>query len=630
MAEPDAVTLELAGGWTLTVAGVRREKNGDLTADLDLARNDDVVWADRGVLNAAAGRSTVAQTMSEAGPAGTAPGAEEIEKALLDVLQHAQATLQAGQAGNVSAASWLVKLARDRYTLGVSEAGEPFAVANNGPHVVRLLRGDQLSLRGEMARAYYDAFARPVHQNALADAMATLEAFARQAPAERLHLRVAEHRAALWLDMGDETGRAVKLTAEGWSLVEEPPVRFKRTPLTGPLPEPVRGGTLDDLWGWCNVPAEDKPLVVAWLVLALYSNVPHPVLGLFGEQGSGKSSTARALTRLLDDGPVVVRKPPRDADSWVTAAAASWVVTLDNVSSVSGWLSDTLCRAVTGDGDVRRRLYTDSDLATFAFRRVLVLTGIDLGGLPGDLADRLLPVNLEPIGDEDRRDEASMSSEAWAATHPRVLGALLDLTVDVMRLLPDATLERLPRMADYARVLRAVDLALGTSGLEHYMGSRGRLAADSLSADPFIGRLQEVVTERFEGTAADLLALVTPAGEGRAPKRWPANPRIVSQRMRRHAPDLRRAGWRVEDDKGANKAKSLQWTLVPPTNVEAQGSSPAIPATPAQGSPSSDAQAGSAGKAGKAGQKYEASTDAVARQRMPRFDTPDFNDAKED
>ncbi len=264
MAEPDAITLELPGSWSLTVAGVRREKNGDLTADLDLARNDGVVWADRGVLNAAPGRSLIAQTMSEAGPEETRPGAEEIEMALLDVLQHAQATLQAGQAGNVSAASWLVKLARDRYALGVSDAGEPFALANDGPHVVRLLRGDQLSLRSELARAYDDAFARPVHQNALADAMATLEAFARQAPAERLHLRVADLGASLWLDIGDETGRAVNLTARGWSIVEESPVRFKRTPLTGALPEPLRGGNLDDLWDWCNVPKEDEPLVLAW------------------------------------------------------------------------------------------------------------------------------------------------------------------------------------------------------------------------------------------------------------------------------------------------------------------------------------------------------------------------------
>src|SRR5215471_21602661 len=34
-----------------------------------------------------------------------------------------------------------------------------------------------------------------------------------------------------------------------------------------------------------------------------------------------------------------------------------------NVSAVPDWLSDTLCRAVTGDGDVGRQLYTDAGLA---------------------------------------------------------------------------------------------------------------------------------------------------------------------------------------------------------------------------------------------------------------------------
>jgi len=30
-----------------------------------------------------------------------------------------------------------------------------------------------------------------------------------------------------------------------------------------------------------------------------------------------------------------------------------------HVSSVPAWWSDALCRAVSGDGDVRRRLYTE-------------------------------------------------------------------------------------------------------------------------------------------------------------------------------------------------------------------------------------------------------------------------------
>ncbi|MGH4021807.1 MAG: hypothetical protein ACRDT0_21745 [Pseudonocardiaceae bacterium] len=116
-----------------------------------------------------------------------------------------------------------------------------------------------------------------------------------------------------------------------------------------------------------------------------------------------------------------VRKPPRDADSWTTAAASSWVVALDNLSTVPEWLSDSLCRASTGEGDVRRRLYTDGELHVIAFRRVVVANGIDLGSLRGDLADRLVTVQLDRIGDEARREDVEVASE-WATHTQRYSG----------------------------------------------------------------------------------------------------------------------------------------------------------------------------------------------------------------
>lgn len=62
------------------------------------------------------------------------------------------------------------------------------------------------------------------------------------------------------------------------------------------------------------------------------------------------------------------------------------MVALDNVSLIEPWLSDALCRAVTGDGLVRRALYTNSDVSVLAFRRAVLLNGISLAGLRGDLA----------------------------------------------------------------------------------------------------------------------------------------------------------------------------------------------------------------------------------------------------
>jgi hypothetical protein len=62
-----------------------------------------------------------------------------------------------------------------------------------------------------------------------------------------VHLRVAEHAGRLYLDLCDRAWRAVETDAEGWRIVDRPPVKFRRTCGSQPLPEPERGGSLEEL-----------------------------------------------------------------------------------------------------------------------------------------------------------------------------------------------------------------------------------------------------------------------------------------------------------------------------------------------------------------------------------------------
>jgi hypothetical protein len=472
-----------------------------------------------------------------------------------------------------SVATVLVDIAHERYDFALSTDGDTFAIPKHGPLVVSLLRGGKKSLRAQLAREYFTRTSRTASQQALAEALLVIEGTAQEGDELPLHLRVARHGDALWLDLGDHTGTAVKVTGDGWSVESVAAVHFRRTALTAPLPTPVLGGTLDELWQWLNVEPPDRPLLAAWLVAALRPDTPHPALGLFGEQGTGKTTAMKLVVSTIDASPVPARKPPRDPDSWVTAASASWIVGLDNLSEIPPWLSDSICRAVTGDGDVRRRLYTDADLAVFAFRRCVVFNGIDLGGLRGDLADRLVPIQLHRITDTDRLDEEQLWP-AWTAAQPRILGALLDLAAAVMLTLPTVTLASRPRMADFARIIRAVDTVLGTNGLEHYLAKQGALATDSLSGDDFVAAIRRVVQGTFTGTAAELLRLVVPDDtDWRPPKSWPSNARAVTTRLRRQAPVMRKAGWQVDD--GNNRLGITRWTITPP-NV-GDGPTPAPP-----------------------------------------------------
>lgn len=360
-----------------------------------------------------------------------------------------------------SASTVLVELAQERYRFGVSDAGETFAVPLAGPKVVSLLRGGKTSLRNKLAREYFRLTQRAASQQALVDALLVVEGLAQDEAESTLYLRVAAYEGCRWLDLGDLAGRAVRISEVGWTIEPEAPVLFRRSQLNLPLPEPVSGGGLDELWTWLNVTKSDRPLVAAWIVSTFFSDIPHPILSFSGEQGSGKSTAEKIVVSLVDPSPVPTRKPPRDSDSWVTAAFGSWVVGLDNLSCVSDWLSDSLCRAVTGEGDVRRRLYTDGDLAVFAFRRCIIITGIDLGAVNGDLSDRLLPIHLDVIDAVDRREESEIWP-GWESAHPRILGALLAMVARVASVLPHVHLDTKPRMADFASVLAAVDEVLST------------------------------------------------------------------------------------------------------------------------------------------------------------------------
>lgn len=463
--------------------------------------------------------------------------------------------------GRKSASTVLVEIAEELYAFAVSDSGETFAVPKAGHKVVVMLRGGKRSLRAQLARHYFTRHRKAAPQQALADALLVIEGMAQESDPDELHLRVARHDGALWLDLGDDTGRAVRITGNGWTVEGKASVLFKRTALNSALAEPVRGGQLSELWNLLNVEPDDRPLVAAWLAAVFLPEIPHPVLGLFGEQGTGKSTAMELLVSAVDPSPVPRRKAPRDSEAWVTAAAGSWVVGLDNLSDVPPWLSDSICRASTGEGDVRRRLYTDGDLHVFAFRRCVILNGIDLGGLRGDLADRALPITLARIPDEDRLDETELWPR-WHAAHPRILGAILDLVSEVIRLLPSVALVTKPRMADFAKVLAAVDQVLETDGLARYLAKQGSLAADSLDGDDFILS----IPDSFQGTSAELLTKVTPKEENwRAPKGWPGNARAVTQKLHRQAPVMRKAGWTVEDDEGRNKDKTVRWTIARPT-----------------------------------------------------------------
>jgi hypothetical protein len=456
-------------------------------------------------------------------------------------------------AARPSQSELLVRLALECYRLGLNEAGEPFAVKRDGPNAALMFRGSRDALRSVLAREYRRRYATTPNASALADALTVLQGEAHDCSPEPVHLRLARHQDGIILDLGDAEGTAVFVRPGRWDVLEKSPVLFRRTALTGELPEPQRGGDPAQLRELLNVSDETWPLVLGWLAAAFIPDIPHAILMLGGIQGTGKSTVARMLVGIFDPSPAMLRSPPKEPEQWAIAAAGSWGIVIDNVSTVPVWWSDALCKAVTGDGWIRRKLYTDGELAVLSFRRVVALTSIDPGALRGDLGDRLPLVELDEIDESKRQDETRLE-RLYTDRRPMILGALLDVLSRVLEKLPDVDLPARPRMSDFARVQAAVDEVVGSDGLSRYLSQRDRIARDVLDGDAvavaMIALMESLPTWR--GSPTELYERITPKTPSR---NWPKNASCLSGQLKRLAPALKTVGLRVVHDRESSAGR---------------------------------------------------------------------------
>ena len=476
-----------------------------------------------------------------------------------------------------SQADKLVELATESgIVLFHSPGGDPEAYVTIpvGNHH-ETMRVSSKAFRTFLSRQLWLAMAKAPAAQSLQDALNVLAGQALFEGEEHpVAVRLAGHDGAIYLDLADSEWRAVKITAAGWEVVTNPPVRFIRPRGVMPLPVPVHGGHIGELREFVNVASDAEFLLLVCCVVAYLSpNGPYPVLAIYGEQGSAKSSATRIVRELTDPNKSPLRSEPRDARDLMIAASNGWIVALENLSGVPVWLSDALCRLATGGGFSTRELYSDGEEKLFDAMRPVLLNGIvDVVTRP-DLADRAVAITLPSISEVKRMPESEFWPRFYAA-RPRILGALLDAVATALRNLPTTKLARLPRMADFAKFATAAETALGVKPgafMDAYTGNRENLnetALESCIVVPFLLRFLER-NSAWEGTAGQLLEvlndLATDAGQRQ--KGWPTKGHVLSGMLRRIAPNLRQTGICIEFGRTGRSRKITIARTVPENSV---------------------------------------------------------------
>jgi hypothetical protein len=146
---------------------------------------------------------------------------------------------------------------------------------------------------------------------------------------------------------------------------------------------------------------------------------------------------------------------------------------------------------------------------------------------------------------------------------PRILGGLLDTVSTALRNLPMVKLDRMPRMADFAKWVSAAEEAFGCAAgafLDAYVGNREQLNEQAIDDAPIGRPVLALMEERdvWSGSATELLAELTGlAGEtAQRVTGWPKQANVLSTTLKRIAPNLRRLGVDVEFGRKGNRGRA--------------------------------------------------------------------------
>ncbi|GGO55390.1 ATP-binding protein [Streptomyces daqingensis] len=448
----------------------------------------------------------------------------------------------------------IANYAQERFRYFRTADGTVYAQRNGQP-VARPIRsqGTTGSHRQELMVGMFHDGLGVFNGTAMKEALDLIEALALSQDVQPVHLRVAPgFHGATWLDLGRNDGQSVHIHPGDWDITVPDPheVRWRRTQLTGELPLPAKdtdGKGIDLLLRLCNfATAETECLALAWLLGCLEPSVPVPAPFLTGPQGAGKSTAGRMLVRIIEGMSGDLRHAPKDEENLIATVAAGWVTALDNLSHMTPDLSDAMCRIVTGAENVKRALFTDGDVFRVGYRRPLLMTGIDVGVIRPDLAERLLPLRLERPS--VRRTEAELWAEFEEAL-PVILGSLLDLAVQVRAV--EAQTPTDLRMADFAHLCAQLDTATGLGALAAYRASLDDLNDDVIEGDLLAQTVLKHATELTAGapermTSSEWLNTLSRLYSGEEcrpmPKGWPTTGKVLSDRLKRLQPTLAARG----------------------------------------------------------------------------------------
>ncbi|SDM42771.1 hypothetical protein [Sediminibacillus halophilus] len=471
---------------------------------------------------------------------------------------------EVGNKGRPSQADTLIRLGSDARFFK-NELEEAYAAIKINGHT-ELWKVKSKTFKMWLTKRFFDETGQASTSDAMNQALGVMEMKAMfDGEEHHLQLRVAERDGKFYYDMANSDWEIVEITPKGCQVIENPPILFTRNKNTKAQVMPDFDGDIRLLLNHVRTKSEDDQiLLLIYIVTCLIPKIPHAVLVLNGEKGAAKSTSMRNIRQIIDPAVRDLLTMPNSIQDLAISLANNYMPCFDNLDNLSAAKSDLLCIASTGGGFSKRTLFTDDDETLLELQRCPALNGINMVVTRPDLMDRSIPIELERISEEDRKEESVVRAE-FEKDKPSIIGGAFRILSKAMAIYPNVKIEKLSRMADFTRWGFSIAEAMGYGGerfLEAYRNNQNKSNEEAISSHPVAAAIVVLMRNcnNWTGTVAELLTrLDYEAGRERIDtnvKTWPKAAHILSRRLKEVKSNLKEVGI-IFDIRHAGDAKKV-------------------------------------------------------------------------
>lgn len=456
-----------------------------------------------------------------------------------------------------------IKTRIKKLSVSDNDASQVFALIENNGHneVLDLSNGKAKDL---IRYAYYKETGENNSDDAYKNAISLLrsEAVNNGTSREIIYNRIAMLDETIYYDLATPDWKFVKITKELVEIVdynENMPV-FVRKQQQREQVKPLSDDkdSLDELVKLLRIQDKDKQLFKVHLVSMCLEACPIPLMVILGEHGSIKTTIAKSVKRIIDPSGENISSLPTKMEDLILHFANRYIANFDNVSNINDEVSDILCRAITGEGQSKRKLYSDSDEIIFNYRRKCILNGIFPPLDRTDLRDRMIRYETLPVKDIERISESEFNKRLVELL-PYVMGQIFQSLQKVLSIYDSFKneIKNPPRMADFTVYGECISRTLNYEPLSFVKDYKLKLDEDTLDVAesyPIIQLIELIMKDKmtYEKTVSEfykeVCSLAVIEGIEIDSKKWirfPTSSNKVKPHIERINPNLRILGFDI-------------------------------------------------------------------------------------